>query len=342
MPGALGVLLLQLGTPDAPTTPALRRYLRQFLSDRRVIDLPRAIWWPILHLIVLRRRPARSAELYRRVWTDAGSPLLVTSRAQAAALQQRLQARASGRVVTAVAMRYGNPSTEQAVEELMQQGVDRIVALPMYPQYASATTGSSLEELFAVLAKRRVMPPVRVVAPYFDDPGYIDALAAVARDELARAGALPERVIVSFHGLPKRYVDLGDPYQQHCEATTRRLAAALGLPDERVLLVFQSRFGREPWLQPYADETIEALPARGVTRVAVVCPGFTTDCLETIEEMGMTNRELFMRAGGRAYVMLPCVNAHPRWIDAMAGLVGRDAADWLQPGAPGRDPHGER
>ena len=329
MAGALGVLLLQLGTPDAPTTPALRRYLRQFLSDRRVIDLPRAIWWPILHLIVLQRRPARSAELYRRIWTDGGSPLLVTSCAQAAALQRQLQARTGERVVTAVAMRYGNPSTEAAVDELVRQGVDRIVALPMYPQYASATTGSSLEELFAVLAKRRVMPPVRVVAPYFDDAGYVDALAALAREGMARVEAPLERLIVSFHGLPKRYVDLGDPYQQHCEATARRLAAALGMSDERVMLVFQSRFGREPWLEPYADETIASLPARGVTRVAVMCPGFTTDCLETIEEMGMTNRELFMRAGGREYVMVPCLNDDPRWIDAMARLVRRDASDWL-------------
>lgn len=334
MAGALGVLLLQLGTPDAPTTPALRRYLRQFLSDRRVIDLPRATWLPVLHLIVLRRRPRRSAELYRRIWTDAGSPLLVTSRAQAAALQQALQARTSERVVAAVAMRYGNPSTEAAVEGLMRQGVDRIVALPMYPQYASATTGSSLEELFAVLAKRRVMPSVRVVAPYFEDPGYVDALAAIAREGITRAEIPPERLIVSFHGLPKRYVDLGDPYRQHCEATTRQLAAALGLPDEQVMLVFQSRFGREPWLEPYADETIAALPARGVTRVAVMCPGFTADCLETIEEMGMTNRELFMGAGGREYVMLPCLNTHPRWIDTMARLVGRDASDWLRPEAP--------
>lgn len=333
MAGALGVLLLQLGTPDAPTTPALRRYLRQFLSDRRVIDLPRAIWWPILHLIVLRRRPARSAELYRRIWTDAGSPLLVTSRAQADALQQRLQARASGPVVATVAMRYGTPSTEEAVEDLVRRGADRIVVLPMYPQYASATTGSSLEALFAVLAKRRVIPPVRVVAPYFEDAGYIDALAAAARAALARAEAPPERVVVSFHGLPKRYVDLGDPYRQHCEATTRRLTAALGLPEAQVMLVFQSRFGREPWLQPYADETIASLPARGVTRVAVMCPGFTTDCLETIEEMGMTNRELFMRAGGREYVMVPCLNAHTQWIDTMARLVGRDASDWLRPEA---------
>lgn len=334
MPGALGVLLLQLGTPDAPTTPALRRYLRQFLSDRRVIDLPRALWWPILNFIVLRRRPPRSAALYRKVWTDGGSPLLVTSRAQAAALQQRLQARASRPVVTAVAMRYGNPSTEDAVEELIRQGADRIVVLPMYPQYASATTGSSLEELFAVLARRRVIPPVRIVAPYFDDEGYIEALAAVTREALDGAEP-PQRIVVSFHGLPRRYVDLGDPYQQHCEATAKRLTAALGLPEDRVMLVYQSRFGREPWLQPYADDTIKRLPSQGVTRIAVMCPGFTADCLETIEEMGMTNRELFEHAGGRGYVMVPCVNEHPVWLDAMARLVGRDAPDWLQSAAPG-------
>lgn len=326
MTGALGVVLLQLGTPDAPTASAVRRYLREFLSDRRVIDLPRAVWWPILHGIVLRRRPARSAELYRRVWTSAGSPLLVTSRAQADALRERLEAETGQRVVTAVAMRYGRPSTEAAIDDLMRKGADRIVALPMYPQYASATTGSSVEELFRVLGSRRVIPPINVVGPYFDDPGYISALAAVTRDALARHPSPPERVILSFHGLPKRYVDLGDPYLQHCEETARLLATALGLPEQSVMHVFQSRFGREPWLQPYADETIKALPQQGVTRVAVICPGFTADCLETLEEMGMTNREAFMHAGGQDYTMVPCLNESPEWLDTMTRLVAAASA----------------
>lgn len=326
--GALGILLLQLGTPDAPTTPALRRYLRQFLGDPRVIDLPRALWLPILYGAVLPRRPRRSAELYRRVWTEGGSPLLITSRAQAKGVRDRIAARAGRRVVAAVAMRYGRPSTEAAVDALIDAGADRIVALPMYPQYAGATTGSSLEELFRVMGRRRIVPPVRVVAPYFDDPGYIRAMAAIAREALP--GAAPERVVVSFHGLPRRYVELGDPYRAHCEVTATRLAAEMGWRDDQVIVVFQSRFGREPWLEPYADETIAALPSQGVTRIAVVCPGFTADCLETIEEMGMTNRELFAHHGGREYTMIPCVNEHPAWLDAMARLIERDAAGWLE------------
>ncbi len=325
--GALGILLLQLGTPDAPTTSAVRRYLRQFLSDRRVIDLPRAWWLPILYGVVLTRRPRRSAELYRRVWTDAGSPLLVTSRAQAEGVRARLAARTGRPVVAAVAMRYGNPSTEAAVDELIAAGADRIIALPMYPQYAGATTGSSVEELFGVLARQRVIPSVRVVAPYFDDPGYVGALATIATEALADAA--PERVVVSFHGLPRRYVDLGDPYRAQCEVTARLLAIEMGWSDEQLSVVYQSRFGREPWLEPYADETIAALPSRGVSRIAVLCPGFTADCLETIEEMGMTNRELFEHAGGKAYRMIPCLNDHPAWLDAMARLVERDAAGWL-------------
>lgn len=325
--GALGILLLQLGTPDAPTTPALRRYLRQFLSDRRVIDLPRALWLPILYGAVLPRRPRRSAELYRRVWTEAGSPLLVTSQAQAEGVRSRLAARAGRPVVAAVAMRYGNPSTAAAVEALIEAGADRIIALPMYPQYAGATTGSSLEELFGVLAQQRVIPAVRVVAPYFHDPGYIRAMAAISRDTLG--DATPERVVISFHGLPRRYVELGDPYRVQCEATARLLAEEMGWRDDQVAVVFQSRFGREPWLEPYADETIRALPSLGVSRIAVICPGFTADCLETIEEMGMTNRELFEHEGGREYRMIPCVNDHPAWLDAMAHLVERNAAGWL-------------
>lgn len=325
--GALGILLLQLGTPDAPTTPALRRYLRQFLSDRRVIDLPRALWLPILYGAVLPRRPRRSAALYRRVWTEAGSPLLVTSRAQAEGVRSRIQARAGRPVVAAVAMRYGSPSTEAAVETLIDAGADRIIALPMYPQYAGATTGSSLEELFGVLARRRVIPAVRVVAPYFDDPGYIRAMAAISKETLAEAA--PERVVISFHGLPRRYVELGDPYRAQCEVTARLLAAEMGWRDDQIAVVFQSRFGREPWLEPYADETIKALPSLGVSRIAVICPGFTADCLETIEEMGMTNREMFEHEGGHEYRMIPCVNDHPAWLDAMASLVERNAGGWL-------------
>jgi len=336
--GRIGVVLLQLGTPDAPTAPALRRYLRQFLSDRRVIDLNRVLWWLILNVAVLPRRPKRSAELYRRIWTSEGSPLLVTARAQAAGLAAALEARLGCRVPVVVAMRYGEPSTSRAVQALLAQGVDRLIALPMYPQYASATTGSSLEELFNVLGRLRVVPSLRVVPPYYDDPAHIEALRAVTAESLARLSFEPERVMVSFHGLPARYVAEGDPYQTHCEATVERLASAMGWPREKILLVYQSLFGREVWLQPYADETLKALPAQGVTRVAVMCPGFTADCLETIEEMGMTNRELFLAAGGSEYHLVPCLNDHPAWIGAMASLVEREAAGWARREGPDHAP----
>lgn len=327
--GSAGVLLLQLGTPDAPTPKALRRYLRQFLSDRRVIDLPRPIWWAILNLVVLPRRPARSAYLYSRVWTAAGSPLLATSRAQARGVQARLEARARGAVPVAVAMRYGQPSIASAVEALLARGVDRLIAVPMYPQYAGATTGSSLEELFRVLQRRRVVPPVHVVPPYPDDAGYVGAVAEGARRSLAALSAPPEHLVVSFHGIPARYVAMGDPYQAQCELTFDALGHALAWPRERMTLAYQSRFGREPWLQPYTDETLRALRERGVRSVAVICPGFTADCLETLEEMGLTNRELFMREPGDRYHVIPCVNDDTGWLDALARVIARDAGGWL-------------
>lgn len=329
--GTPGVLLLQLGTPDAPTPRALRRYLRQFLSDRRVIDLPVPLWWVILNLIVLPRRPARSAELYRRVWTDGGSPLLVTTRAQADKLRALLQ-RSGDDIPVAVGMRYGKPSIASAVEALIDAGADRLIAVPMFPQYAGATTGSAVEELLSVIGRCRVVPPVRVVPPYGDDPGYVEALASVARDALGRAEHQPDHILVSFHGLPARYVAEGDPYQRECETTFARLAEALPWPAERMTLVYQSRFGSEPWLRPYADETIRALPSRGVRSVAVICPGFTADCLETLEEMGMTNRELFLEAGGESYQLIPCMNDDDRWIAAMQLLVIREGVGWLSSG----------
>lgn len=324
-----GVLLLQLGTPDAPTPRALRRYLREFLSDRRVIDLPRPLWWLLLNLVVLPRRPARSAHLYERIWTEAGSPLLVTSRQQAARLQEQLIASTGEPIPVALGMRYGNPSIASAVDALTADGVDRIIVFSMFPQYAGATTGSSLEELFQVLGRRRVVPSVRVIPPYGGDASYVEALAAVTRDHLARLDPQPDHVVISFHGLPERYVREGDPYQQQCEETFEKLRTALAWPADRMTLAYQSRFGREPWLQPYADETLRSLRDRGVRSVAVVCPGFTADCLETLEEMGMTNRELVEREPGDAYALIPCVNDDARWIAVMAGLVRSEGAGWL-------------
>lgn len=312
------MLLLQLGTPEAPTRPALRRYLAEFLSDHRVIDLPRWQWLPILHGIVLNTRPQKSAMEYAKVWTPEGSPLLVTSRRQAALLEAALRSRGIDAVVR-VAMRYGRPSTEDAVAELEAAGVSRIVALPMYPQYASATTGSSVEELYRVASRRRIIPPIAVVPPYFEHPGYIRALAEVARAALA--GWRPDHLVLSFHGIPERYVREGDPYAGHCGLTTSALQEAMGWPTGRLTLSFQSRFGREVWLQPYTDDTLHRLGAQRTERVAVMCPGFTADCLETLEEIGARERRNFVDAGGGDLRLVPCLNTSPLWIETMADLV---------------------
>jgi ferrochelatase len=327
-PSRTGIILLQLGTPSAPTTTAVRRYLREFLSDRRVVDLPRALWWPILYLAVLTRRPSKSAHLYQQVWTDRGSPLLVTTKAQAEGLEASLAVAGSTRIPVRVGMRYGEPSIAQAVARLMRDDVDRILAFPMYPQYAGATTGSSLERLYQELATYRVVPSVRVVPPYYADPAYIDALAAVTRASIAGAATKPDQLVISFHGIPKRYAEEGDPYPSHCAETARLLTRALGWPDDAVTQSFQSRFGREEWLQPYTDTTFERLGA-AKTSIAAMCPGFTADCLETIEEIGMTGKKGFLTAGGRAFHLVPCLNDAAPWIDAMATIASRELAGWV-------------
>jgi len=325
-PSRIGVAVLQLGTPDEPTAPAVRRYLEQFLRDRRVVDLNPALWLPILYLRVLPTRPAQSARLYRKVWTTAGSPLAVITRAQAAGLTSRLEQLAPGRVSVAVAMRYGNPSTASAIDALVEAGCDRILAFPMYPQYASATTGSSLEEFSTLVARRRVVPSVRIVPPYFDDPSYLAALETVTRASLG--DWQPDHALVSFHGIPQRFVTLGDPYPEHCKVTARALIARMGW-DGAATVSFQSLFGREEWLRPYTNETLTELAGRRLGRLAIVCPGFTADCLETLEEMGMTNRELYQHAGGGEYRMVPCLNDHPAWLDAMATIATRELQGWI-------------
>jgi ferrochelatase len=319
------LLLLQLGTPAAPTPQALRRYLREFLSDRRVIDLPRWQWLPILYLIVLRTRPRASAELYRKVWTKDGSPLASISARQASLLESRLVA-AGRRVRVAVAMRYGEPSIASALRSFTDAGITRIVAFPMYPQYAGATTGSSLERLFEAAKTLRVVPSIRVVPPYFADGRYIDALATVARESLASLEQAPDVCLLSFHGLPARYAKDGDPYPEHCGVTATRLRDALGNTPS-LTLTYQSRFGREEWLQPYTDVTLEELGRRG-TSVAVMCPGFTADCLETLEEIGIRGLEQYTHAGGRSFHRIPCLNDHPAWIDAMAAIAEKELSGW--------------
>jgi ferrochelatase len=314
----LGVLLLQLGTPEAPTTRALRRYLRQFLSDPRVIDLSRWVWLPILYGIVLQTRPKKSAAEYAKVWKPEGSPLMVTSTRQAALLEARLASLGIDAVVK-VAMRYGEPSTETAMRALEAAGVDRIVALPMYPQYASATTGSSVEDVYRAAIRRKVIPSIAVVPPYFASPEYIKALATVTHAHLD--GWDPDHIVLSFHGIPARYVCEGDPYADHCQATADALCREMAWPADKVTVSFQSRFGREVWLQPYTDATLTRLGQAGTKRLAVLCPGFTADCLETLEEIGARERENFERSGGGEMRLVPCLNETPAWIDAMADFV---------------------
>jgi ferrochelatase len=329
----IGVLLAQLGTPDAPTPKALRAFLRAFLSDPRVVDLHPAKWLPILYLFVLTRRPARSAALYRRIWLPEGSPLMLHSRAQVAGLQARL---GSGFRVR-LGMRYGRPGIEEAMGALMAEGVDRVVVFPMYPQFSCSTTGSLYDgAVRAALGRRcplffdrrRRMPALRFVPPYYAYPAYIDALRRVVAEGLAAWEQPPDRHLISFHGLPQRYADEGDPYDGQCRTTARLLAEALGWAPTQWLLGFQSRFGREPWLQPYTDELVSGLARDGVRRLAVVCPGFTADCLETLDEIGHEGARRFRASGGAELRLVPCLNGHPAWLDAMAALVRQESAGW--------------
>jgi ferrochelatase len=328
----VGVLLANLGTPDAPTAPALRRYLREFLSDPRVVELPRWQWYPILYLFVLTFRPRKSAALYRKVWTEEGSPLLVIGRRQAAGLAERLAARAGNPVAVALGMRYGNPSMASALEELRDKGCERILLLPLYPQYAAATTASTVDALAAELTRLRRVPEIRTVGSYHDDPGYIAALAASIRELWQRDGE-PERLLFSFHGIPQRYFDGGDPYPCLCRKTARLTAERLGFPAERTVVSFQSLFGREEWIKPYTENTVKALAASGVKALDVVCAGFSADCLETLEEIDELNRELFLAAGGERFRYIPALNARPDHLDALADLALRQLGGWIVPPA---------
>lgn len=325
----IGVLLTNLGTPDAPDTAALRRYLREFLLDRRVIELPRLLWWLILHLFILTRRPARSAALYRRVWTAEGSPLLYLSRRQTAGVAEILGREVAAPVSVALGMRYGRPSIAGALAELAAQGCRRILVLPLYPQYAAATTGSTFDAVAAALARERWVPELRFVSGYADDPGYVEALAASIREIWEKDGE-PERLLFSFHGIPERYFRGGDPYHCFCHQTARRVVERLGWPAERAIVAFQSRFGREEWLKPYTDETLRTLAEGGVRSLDVVCPGFAADCLETIDEIGRENREIFLQAGGRSFRYLPALNDRPDHLRALASLVRRQLGGWIE------------
>jgi len=326
--GRIGVLVAQLGTPDAPTPAALRRYLREFLSDPRVVERNRLLWWFILRLLVLPRRSPKSAALYQRVWTPDGSPLLVISRAQARALDAELARREPGRFKVALGMRYGNPSVASALQELRHWGAERLLLFPMYPQYAGATTASTYDEVFRQLSLMRYVPALRVVPPYYTHPAYIDALAQSVYEASALRSMPPDKILVSFHGIPQRFVDSGDPYPTHCEATTRALAARAGWSDGSYLLTYQSRAGRAVWLQPYTDETLASLAQSGVRHVMAICPGFTADCLETIDEIGEVAVEQFRAAGGESLELVNGLNDRPYWIRAMSEMVLEQTGGW--------------
>jgi protoporphyrin/coproporphyrin ferrochelatase len=336
----IGVVVAQLGTPDAPTPQALRPYLKQFLSDRRVIDYHPFIWQPILRAIILRTRPKRSARLYQRIWLPEGSPLLVYTRQQAAGLQARLGD--DFRVV--IGMTYGNPSIHSAFATLEAEGIDRIIVLPMFPQFSSTTTASIYDAVYqaaagktALLAHdhKRFVPTLRFVPPYYDHPRYIDAMCQHLRQTIAVLPAPPDKYVISFHGIPARYIQTGDPYRQQCEHTAQLLAQAMGWHAENWMLCFQSRFGPEAWLEPYTEDTLTKLHAQGVARPLVFSPGFVTDCLETLDELGNEGRDQFETGGGHGehYHLAACMNACPAWLDALADITLTEAQGWTQPTA---------
>ena len=326
-PPAVGILVANLGTPDAPTASALRRYLRPFLSDPRVIELPRWRWLPILELFVLTTRPRKSALLYREVWTEGGSPLLHYTRVIADALETRLRAGLGEHVHTAVGMRYGDPSVAGALRHLAEKGCRRILVFPLYPHYSGTSGGSVFDAVFEELRRWRWVPELRTVSSYHDEPGYVAALAASIRERWDADG-VPERLLLSFHGIPLRYFRAGDPYYCQCQKTGRLLRQALGWPEERTLVTFQSLFGREEWLQPYTAQTVRRLGAQGLERLDVACPGFAVDCLETLEEIDGQNRRFFVEAGGGELRYLPCLNDREDHLELLAGLARRHLAGW--------------
>jgi ferrochelatase len=325
----VGVLITNLGTPSAPEKRALRRYLKQFLSDPRVVEIPRAAWWLILNGIILNLRPARSARAYASVWTEQGSPLMVHTQAQATGLAEHLRTRHGDRLLVDFAMRYGEPSIAGALQAMAEAGVRQLLVLPLYPQYSGATTGSTFDALAADFSRRRWLPELRFLPQYHDHPGYIAAIADSIRQFRAQHGSA-DRLVFSYHGEPRRYLDQGDPYHCQCHKTTRLVAEALDLPEGSYLSTFQSRFGKAEWLKPYTDATLKALPADGVRSVQVICPGFSADCLETIEEIDEENRGYFLEAGGERFDYIPCLNAQPGHIEFLGALVEEQLQGWLE------------
>ena len=329
-PSLPGVLLINLGTPAAPTERAVRAYLNEFLSDPRVVEIPRALWMPILHGVILRTRPKVSARRYAAIWSKDGSPLKVHTERQAKILRGYLGERIRVPLEVRPAMRYGSPSIAESLAELRRSGCDRILALPLYPQYASSTTGSALEALLAACTRLRNAPALRFVKHFHDDAGYIAALAEHVRGYWIQTGR-PSHLVVSFHGAPRFTLDRGDPYHCECQKTGRLLLEALQWPGERATIAFQSRFGRAEWLKPYTADVLRDLGARRSERVDVVCPGFVCDCLETLEEIAIEGKKLFLDAGGQAFHYIECLNERDGWMSALADLAARNLQGWLDP-----------
>ncbi|HEX8571879.1 MAG TPA: ferrochelatase [Allosphingosinicella sp.] len=317
----VGVLLVNLGTPNRPEPGAVRLYLREFLSDPRVIEIPQLVWQPILRGIILRTRPKKSAHAYRQVWTEEGSPLAAIT-----ARQSRALAGAFGpEVVVDHAMRYGEPAIAGRIDALKDQGCERILIAPLYPQYCAATTATANDEAFLHLRRLRWQPAVRTLPPYYDDPAYIEALRVRLEEGLAAIDFEPQAILASFHGMPERTLRLGDPYHCHCRKTARLLAEASG---RELKVAFQSRFGRAKWLEPATDSTLASMPAEGVTRVAIFAPGFSADCLETLEELAIRGRDTFLAAGGRDFAYLPCLNDSPAGLEMLRSILGRELEGW--------------
>ncbi|MBV9931802.1 MAG: ferrochelatase [Alphaproteobacteria bacterium] len=323
-PPKVGVLLVNLGTPNAPEPGSVRLYLREFLSDPRVVEIPQLVWQPILRGIVLTTRPRKSAHAYRQVWTDEGSPLAAITARQARALTGSW----GDGVIVDHAMRYGKPAIKERIDWLKAQGCERILIAPLYPQYCAATTATANDEAFRHLRHLRWQPAVRTLPPYHDDPAYIAALAAQLEAGLAALDFTPEAILASFHGMPERTLALGDPYHCHCQKTARLLSEATG---RALRVTFQSRFGRAKWLEPATDATLAALPGEGITRVALLAPGFAADCLETLEELAIRGRETFLAAGGTDFAYLPCLNDSPEGMAMLRRILRRELEGWLPP-----------
>ena len=328
-PDKIGILIAQLGTPAAPTKKALRIYLKQFLSDPRVIEVNRVLWWGLLNGIILNTRPKRSAALYRRIWTDVGSPLLKISQSQVVGLAKKIEQAGLSEISVVLGMRYGSPSIESGLDQLLTNGCSKILIFPMYPQYAAATSASTYDAVFTHLLKRRFVPTVRVCEPYYNKRPYVDALIGTINEGLKTIGSV-DYLVLSYHGIPRKYVEKGDPYCCMCSETTRAIIKNINLPVDRIIHTYQSRFGKDPWLEPYTDQTIEHLAKGGAKRVAVACPGFPADCLETLDEIANEGRHLFIKHGGDELKLIPGLNDHPLWIEAMFSLVKAELGSWLQ------------